>query len=91
MVEVLQDGQCIKSIDIANVKEPYSFTVQDPDGGSNTIRVEPGRICITEADCPDHVCIRRGWLGENTAPIVCLPHKLVIQAVETTEIDTMAQ
>lgn len=90
-IQILQDGKCIKEIDLSEVKNPYTFTVDDPDGGSNTILVEQGRICITEADCPDQVCIKRGWLSNNAAPIVCLPHKLVIQSVSETDLDTVVQ
>ena len=74
-VEILQDGKTIKTIDLSKVKEPYSFVIEDPKGGSNTVLVEPGRICISEADCPDQICVQRGWLPDGTAPIVCLPHR----------------
>ncbi len=90
VVEVLQDGKCIRTIDLSQVEEPYRFVVEDASG-SNTVCVEPGRICITEADCPDHVCIRRGWLSGSAEPIVCLPHKLVIQIVGTSDLDAVAQ
>ena len=93
MVEILQDGKCIKEIDLSTVDEPYSFIVEDTkNGGSNTIRVEPGRICISEADCPDQICVHHDWLPDNPAPIVCLPHRLVIQLKDDPgETDTLAQ
>lgn len=75
---VYKDGVCIRSIDLSRVDAPYSFTVEW-DGGSNTIEVEPGRIRVSEADCPDQICVRRGWVSDNAAPIACLPHRLIIQ------------
>ena len=54
--------------------------------GKNTILVEPGRICVTEAECPDHVCIQMGWLSsEHPTPIVCLPNEVVIMLSDSTE------
>lgn len=75
---VYQDGVCIRSIDLSQVEEPYSFTVEWEDG-YNVVEVERGRIRVSEADCPDKVCVRRGWVSDSAAPIACLPHRLVIQ------------
>lgn len=56
VANVYLDGECIRSIDLAAVKEAETFTVTCGDG-ENTILVEPGRICILQADCPDQVCV----------------------------------
>ena len=55
--------------------------MEDGAGGSNTILVEQGRIRVIEANCPDQVCVDQGWISNGTVPIVCLPHKLMIQIV----------
>lgn len=81
-VQVLQDGRCLYEIDLADVRQPYTLTVEDGHGGSNVLQIEPGRIRILSSDCPDQICVRRSWLDLQSAPIVCLPHRLVIQAVD---------
>ena len=78
-VQIIQDGTVLQEIDLSRVREPYSFTVEAPDGGSNRIEVEPGRIRVVEADCPDGICISQGWLSDQAVPIVCLPHRLIIK------------
>lgn len=78
LARVYQDGVCIRTIDLYRVDEPYSFTVEW-EGGYNVIEVERGRIRVSEADCPDGICVRRGWVSNSAAPIACLPHKLVIR------------
>lgn len=75
---VYQDGVRIRAIDLSQVEEPYSFTVEWEDG-YNIVEVERGRIRVSEADCPDRICVRRGWVWDSAAPIACLPHRLVIQ------------
>ena len=90
-VTILQDGKIIREIDLSAVKNPYSFVVNDPNGGSNTILVEPGRICVKDADCPDLVCVHRGWLSDSSAPIVCIPHRLVIQIGGDSPVDTVVK
>lgn len=69
----------VNEIDLSTVKEPYSFTLEGPGGFSNTVLVEPGRICVSEADCPDQVCVHQGFISDRTVPIVCLPNKLIIE------------
>ena len=72
------DGEVLDEIDLTQVQEPYSFTVTGKDGLTNTVLVEPGRIRVSAADCPDHICVDQGFISDGTVPIVCLPHKLMI-------------
>lgn len=83
---VYLDGQCVRSIDLSQVKEPYSFLVDSP-AGANTVLVEPGRVCVSHANCPDQVCVMQGWISNSVVPIVCLPNRLVIQ-IEGTAPNT---
>ena len=93
VANVYQNGVCIRSIDLAAVTEGYTFTVTD-EAGENVVEVAPGRIRVLSADCPDQVCVRMGWLSDAAAPIVCLPHRLVIR-IETAPaegaVDTVSQ
>ena len=50
VVEVVQDGVVLREIDLSAVAGEYSFKVEWPGGGSNTVRVQPGRVCVSEAD-----------------------------------------
>lgn len=78
VARITQNGTVIDEINLSDVGEPYEFEVKAPDGGSNTVRVENGRICVTYADCPDKICVNQGYIDNSAAPIVCLPHKLTI-------------
>lgn len=81
---VYQDGACIRTIDLRQADEPYSFTIEW-EGGHNVVSVERGRICVSEADCPDQVCVRQGWIGTGAVPIACLPHKLIIRLASSAD------
>ena len=78
VARVYLDGELVQTIDLAQVEEGYTFIVES-SAGTNTIQVEPGRIRVSHADCPDQVCVGQGWISTSTAPIVCLPHRLVIE------------
>lgn len=76
---VYQDGVLIREIPLETVTAPYSFDVTWENGKKNTITVEPGRICISEAQCPDQICVHTGWISDGITPIVCLPNHLSIR------------
>lgn len=78
VAEIVQDGAVIRRVDLDAVTETEDMTV--PYGEhSNTIRIAPGEIRMLSADCPDQICVKSGKLVEGGLPIVCLPHRLVIQ------------
>lgn len=88
--KIWQDGVLIETIDLTEVTEPYTFAVEAADGGVNVISVERGRICVVQADCPDGVCVKQGWISDSSSPIACLPHGLIIEITGSdSEIDSV--
>ena len=71
------DGELVRRVDLNRVQDEERYRVEGPDG-SNTILIQPGRICVEEADCPDQICVMEGWLPDFGFPIACLPHNLLI-------------
>ena len=77
-VSILQNNEVIYSFDLSE-EEDRTFRIEYPQGGWNDVKIEDGRICIVDADCPDKTCVHTGYLRSEGVPIVCLPHKLVIR------------
>lgn len=75
------DGAVYDTVDLSAVAVPYEITVET-EYGWNTIRVSHGAIEVADSDCPGHDCVKQGTVTDGVIPIVCLPHKLVIQIVE---------
>lgn len=73
------NGNLYQTIPLSTVTSDYQFTITTEDGGYNTILVQHGAISITEADCPDKVCVKQGIIQNNLLPITCLPHGLIIE------------
>ena len=80
IARISRDGVLLEEIDLNQVEESYTLTFED-ERGTNTVLVEPGRIRISEADCPDQVCVNQGFISDGTVPIVCLPHRLLVEIV----------
>lgn len=79
IAEIVLNGNTIQTIDLNAVDEPYDIRIDTDDGGYNIVHVENGAISVSEADCPDKVCVNQGKISSSTYPIVCLPHRLTIQ------------
>ena len=74
---VYSNGERVRRVDLNAVEREERYTLETPDG-YNTILIEPGRICVEDADCPDQICVMEGWLPDFGFPIACLPHNLLI-------------
>lgn len=79
------DGQEYKRIDLSRVTESYDIEI-DTKYGHNTVHVEPGRIAVTQANCPDGICVAQGAIDRGGVPIICMPHRLVVK-IEGSGID----
>jgi hypothetical protein len=56
------------------------------NGGTNVLVIEDGKAWISQADCPDHICVRQGKIHYTGQVITCLPNRLTV-TVEGGESD----
>ena len=84
-VEIQSEGKVLYTLDL-QVDQQITVTT---DRGSNTVTIRDGTVAVTEASCPDHYCMQRGWC-DGGAEIVCLPNRLVIRFLGPQEIDGVA-
>ena len=84
--EIYSGGKLLRTVSLSTDQE---FTVQTPQGGHNTVTVKNRKIAVTDADCPDHYCMHRGFCNSGGS-IVCLPNKLVISFAGEQDVDFAA-
>ena len=77
-VQVLQGG---KVTDTLSLGENVTRRYESGNGGYNIVEVREGKVSVTEASCPDKVCVNHGPTDQTADPIVCLPHTLVVQVL----------
>lgn len=85
-VEIRSAGKLIKTL---SLKENQTITVETKTG-RNVVTVKDGKVAVTEATCPDKICMHRGWCSGG-AQIVCLPNKLVLKFIGESDIDSVAE
>lgn len=82
-VLVIQDGQVVQVLDLGK-NQTLHFT--GSNGGTNTVEVRDGKVAVTQASCPDHICMAMGWC-DSGLPIACLPNGLILSFVEDGGVD----
>ena len=83
--KITSEGRLVRTVDLSVDQE---FTVETGNG-YNIVTVKDGKIAVTEASCPDHYCMNRGFCSGG-AQIVCLPNRLVIEFLGEQEVDGAA-
>lgn len=46
--------------------------------GTTRVRIDLGRVRVTDSPCTDRICIRAGWLDEVGDTTACLPNGVVV-------------
>lgn len=55
--------------------------------GTNTVLIENNTARIVCADCPDHLCVRRGAISSTWHSLTCLPNHLAVTLIVDDPID----
>jgi hypothetical protein len=57
------------------------------NGGTNTLVISGGKAYISEADCPDGLCVSQGKISRTGQTVVCLPNRVMLRIVGAEEAD----
>lgn len=85
-VVIYRDGQRAESFLLS---EDRTFEIVSTNG-TNLLTVKDGEAYLTNADCPDRLCVNMGKIRYDGQTIVCLPHKVVV-AVEGGEKESLPE
>ena len=66
--------------------KPYTVMSLDLDAsleiktehGTNLLVIKDGRAEISDADCPDKICVKHRSISKTGESIICLPHRVVV-------------
>ena len=67
-----------------SLSEDGEFTL---NGGTNTLVILGGKAYISEADCPDGLCVSQGKISRTGQTVVCLPNRVMLRIVGADEAD----
>ena len=84
---ITQNGSVIHRINLNQVADPYEIAIESDNNGYNTIHVEKYKIKFSQANCPDQLCVKTGFLSNISDIAVCLPHGVFIEIEGDAEGD----
>ena len=77
------------------LSEDTEMEIEGPDGDRNYLVIRDGAAYITEANCPDRICVEsyRSGIRYDGETIICLPHKLVVEIVggDAPDVDNVVK
>lgn len=56
-------------------------------GDTNVCVIKDGYVTMTEADCPDHLCMKQKRISKEGGTIVCLPNRVVLEITGDESLD----
>lgn len=69
-----------KLYETVSLNEEKTITINQ-DGKINVVHVHDGGVEIEDANCPDDVCVKTGFVNTKSRGIVCIPHKVQVKIV----------
>ncbi len=67
------------------LSEDTDTVIRTDDGQMNHLIIKNGEAYISDADCPDKICVKHRPVKNVNESIVCLPHKVVIEIISADE------
>lgn len=52
--------------------------IYELNGGTNILHIENGEAYLSDANCPDKLCVHQGKISKTNQVITCLPNKLTV-------------
>lgn len=56
--------------------------------GYNKIEFGDEKVRVIDADCPDKLDVKQGWISNPGEVIVCLPNRLVVEIISDNQQNT---
>ncbi|MGN6715179.1 NusG domain II-containing protein [Anaerocolumna jejuensis] len=86
MVVVTVDGVVTQEYPL---NKDLTADIKGVNGGTNHLVIKDGYADVTEASCPDKICVKSRKINKTGESIICLPNKVVVKIVgrDTPEVD----
>lgn len=82
--EITIDGTVYQTLPL---NQNTTLQIPSGDGHSNQLEITDGFAKITDADCPDQLCVHQKKISHQGETLVCLPHKVVVTIRSQNKIE----
>ena len=82
-VEIYYQNQLVKEIKLDKITKEEKIVLKQEDYdkllGDLTVLIDPEKgICISDVVCPNHTCVKQGWVKRVGYPVTCLPNGVYV-------------
>lgn len=77
-VEISVNGEVVNTLDL---NQDADILVEGYHGGTNHVIIKDGKVQVSEATCPDKICVHQGWVDQTGESIVCLPNRMIARII----------
>ncbi len=68
------------------LSEDITVEIRQEDKSYNILQIQGGKAEITEASCPDKVCVNHRPVAGQGESLICLPNKMVVEIENGNEL-----
>lgn len=68
-----------------SLEENTEYLILSDNGGTNLLVIRDGRADVTEASCPDQICVHQAPVNTTGETIVCMPHKIIVTIEQSSQ------
>ncbi|MBQ8970197.1 MAG: NusG domain II-containing protein [Lachnospiraceae bacterium] len=77
-VSISVDGE---EKEVLPLSEDTSLRVEGKSSNSLIVHIEGGEVWVTDATCPDKICVHQGRVRNQGEMIVCMPSRIVVEII----------
>jgi hypothetical protein len=67
---------------ILELDKDIVYVIEGDNGERNVLEIKDGHADMTEANCPDKLCVKHRDIHYDNETIICLPNKVVIRIID---------
>ncbi|HPC38020.1 MAG TPA: NusG domain II-containing protein [Exilispira sp.] len=72
----------------------YSYSLSENQtitlkNGLIIVEIKDKKVRVKQSDCPDKICVKRGWIEKPGQFIICMPNKLIVKIVGNEQYDSI--
>lgn len=57
----------------------------ETENGTNRLMIKEGEADVTEASCPDKICVHQSPISETGETIVCMPNRVIVTIEQASQ------
>jgi len=89
-VLITVNGEVYKTLEL---NQDTTISIDTDEGYHNVVTIKDGEVSMSEANCPDKICVKHKSIKYDNESIICLPHKVVVTITGGADngVDIIAQ